>query len=72
MKKTITENERLQIIGLATLAHKHFRQGIKYEQAVADILEAEDRYCDQLSDVLFDDEIDVDDVLKKMGVEVKE
>lgn len=67
MKKTITQSERLQLLGLLTLARSHRVTVDKCEDEMNKIVEVEN--YSHLTDAIYD-ENDFDQVLKKMEIEV--
>jgi len=71
MKKVITENERLQLLGLLTLARQHRIIISHSEEAMAVIMNEEFQNLDWLSDAIYDDSTTIDEVLKNMDVRVK-
>lgn len=72
MKKTITENERLQLIGLMTLAKQHYEIVRNCERAMANLVGSEYEYEDNLSDQIYGSETyDVDEALKNIDIKVK-
>lgn len=70
MKKTITPQEKLQLLGLLTLARQHQKMVREAEGAMIKVLDHDDNYLDHLSDAMYDDS-SIDDALKYMGVKVK-
>lgn len=70
MKKTISSNERLQIIGLVTLARSHAKMIAEIGITLCKTLKIEGDYADKLSDCFWDEE-NIDAVIKKMGIRVK-
>ena len=70
MKKVITQSEKMQLLGLLTLAREHRKIVVLAERASADILEHEDEYLDHYSDAIWDDSISLDNVLKNMKIKV--
>lgn len=71
MKKTITKYQKLEIIGLITVASKYYRIVRQCEAALCDILKMPDEYAEQLSDAIYEDDYNIDSILKNMGVTVK-
>jgi len=75
-KTTITESERLQLIGLFTVAESLTRQLAAVERAAGELLGVENddhNYYGHLSDAIYSDgPIGVDGLLTKLGVTVAE
>jgi hypothetical protein len=69
MKTTITEQERLQLLGLLTLGIKHQRIVNQVDDAIAEIVQEETGNL--LSDAVYDGNDDIDHVLKNMGITVE-
>ena len=44
MKKTITKNERLKLVGLMALAENHYKKVRDCEQAMAELVGSEEKY----------------------------
>lgn len=72
MKTKITTQEKLQLLGLFTLANQHAKKVQEAERAMADLLEHDDPYVDHLSDEAYNDAPDFNGALKRMGIEVKD
>ena len=70
MKVTITENERLQLLGLLVVAQQHAKGVMSAEKAAAAILEIDDNDLGHYSDAVYESDADIDDILKKMGIKV--
>jgi hypothetical protein len=71
MKKIITENERLQLLGLLTLARQHRVIINLSEKAMEEILKEDFNNLDWLSDAIWDDNTTIDEVLEHMDIKVK-
>jgi len=73
MKKEITKNEELQLIGLITLAKKHYKIVSDCEKEMEKIVGGDDEYGGLLSDNVYsrDDNDDVSSALKDMGIKVR-
>ncbi len=77
MRKTeITKNERLQLIGLMTIASLNYKKLKEADNAMIEIIGvSEDKwgsdYAGKLSDEYFEDNPNVDRCLKDMGIKVK-
>lgn len=72
MKNRITNNEKLQLLGLLTLAIQHQQLVILSEKAMCQILEVENPngYAGCLSDAIYDGNLDIDSILKNMEIKV--
>lgn len=70
MKKQITEDEKLQILGLLTLARQHYAMVAAAEKAMAQVLDHDEAYVDWLSDAISENNESIDEVLKKMEITV--
>ena len=68
MRKAITKNEYLQLIGLMTIARQYYKKQADCEQAMADIFESDETYG-HWTDAIWDGAT-VDNLLKRMKVEV--
>lgn len=70
MSKTITESEKLQLIGLITLGRHHQQKVTDVEQAISKLTDTE--IGGHFSDSLYDTgNYDIDELLKREGVEVE-
>lgn len=69
MKKSITQNERLQLLGLLTLARQHAQMIHATEDAMDKIMDNEDPFGSHLNDAVYDT-ASIDEVLKNMKVKV--
>ena len=69
MKKYITKDERLQIIGLMALAREAGKKLNEAADVMNRIIKADDDYS-MLNDIVWD-ETSVDKALKDMGIVVK-
>lgn len=70
MSKTITENEKLQLIGLLTLGIQHQKIVTQIEKAMAKLTDTE--VGGHLSETLYEgDNFDIDELLEREGVEVE-
>lgn len=75
MKKTITQQEHLQLVGLMTLARGHYKKVSDASEAMDDILESTDkeRGWSLINDAIYDSqEPNVETVLTNMGVAIRE
>lgn len=70
MRTTITENERLQLLGLLTLGQQHYKTIDSVREAIENIIEDPDGGS-LLSDAIWDYETDIDKILKNMNIEVE-
>lgn len=74
-KKQITKEERLQLIGLVTLQNKANKMIDECDKAMVDIIGKGDGITDDraghLSELCFNDSLDVDKALKNMEIKVK-
>lgn len=70
MKTTITEGEKLQLLGLLTLGRSHNKIVNQVNDEMARIVGDEDKYS-ALTDAVYD-EADIDEVLKNMEITVEE
>ena len=71
MKTKITKNERLQLIGLLTLAAFHMKAVEDIEKAALEITGEEDD-CGHTVDALFDpSRRDADQLLERLNIKVK-
>lgn len=71
MRKNITKNERLQLLGLLTLAQQHYRIEKQASEAIDEILEDEEHYS-LLTDAVYEDNTNIDKILQNMGIEIKD
>ena len=71
MRKSISYSEYLKVQGLHYLAHKHHSKGDEYNEAICDILGAEDRYAGCVSDETMEDRPNLDRALENEGVKVR-
>ena len=72
MKKIITKAERLQLIGLMTLAHQAYKKMDEADDAMQEIVGDDGTGgAGLLSDEYFEDKPNVDATLKVMGIKVK-
>lgn len=67
MKKAITQNEKYQLIGLLTLAQKHYQMISLLTTAMSKIIDEDDSI---LHDAIYDGDADIDNMLKVMDIEV--
>lgn len=74
----ISPNQRLQLIGLITLARRAMKQINECERAMGGIVGAGESsfvdpdYCGQLADAIFQEgEPNVDEILSNMKIEIK-
>lgn len=73
-KTTITANERLQLIGLLTVAESQMKQLEATEKAAGELLGAKDDsgYYGHVSDAIYDNgRRDADGLLERMGISVE-
>lgn len=73
-KKVLTKAERLQLIGLLTLAHQAFGVMQQVDKGMIEIIGREKDggdYADCLSDEYFESNPNVDDCLERMKIRVK-
>lgn len=73
MKNRITEQERLQLLGLMTLAIQHQKIVNECETALATLLEndpSEGSYVGQLSDAIYNGDDNIDNILKEMDIKI--
>jgi len=71
MKTVITKQERLQIIGLMTLAKQYSQKIVDLERGVHEIIEEPKNYS-LLSDEIYQGgDLNVDKCLENMDIEVK-
>jgi len=68
MSKTITNNQRLELLGLLTLARKHREIVDQCDEAMAEIAGVE--VGGLLSDAIYEP-VDLDTTLARMGIEVE-
>jgi hypothetical protein len=74
MKEVINKNQRLQLIGILTLAQSNAKSIKSCEKAIIGIVGKVDslpNYAGLLSDAIFEDDFDIDEILKNMGIKVK-
>jgi hypothetical protein len=71
MKTTITQSEKMQLLGLVTLARSHNKIIDLANNEMSRIIEAEDNYS-LLTDIVYDEDVDFDETLKNMEIEVVE
>lgn len=72
-KATITPNERLQLIGLLTLAGRYSAQALEVERATKALLDVPEEDFGHVSDAIYDDgSRDADRLLERLGVKVEE
>lgn len=72
-KKLISKNEYLQLVGLVSVASKHYRAIHDCEEVIKEILDYESKWdsgVGHFSDEIFSDNPSVDNALKNMGVKV--
>lgn len=73
MKEKITQNERLQLIGLMSLAKTHYEILKKYESSMNILIGVDKDYKDHLSDEIYGSKtFDVDSALEKLGIAVED
>ena len=71
-KKKITKEERLQLVGLTTLAIQARKRMDEYEGAIKGIIgEDELGMAGLFGDAFFDDSFNIDTLLKDSGIKVK-
>lgn len=71
MSKSITENQKLQLVGLLTLGIQHQKIVTQVEESIAELTDTE--VGGHLSDALYgSDKFDVDKLLELEGVEIKD
>lgn len=68
MKTTITNSEKLQLLGLLTLGIRHRQVVDQVEKAMAEITETE--VGGHLGDALYESDTDIDEILKRMGIAI--
>ena len=73
MKTVITNTEKLQLLGLLTLAQQHQKVVGLAEEAMCALLEHDEmsNYADQLSDAIYEQDTNIDKILENMGVKVE-
>lgn len=71
MRKTITPNERLQLLGLLTVAQQHYAVEKQMAEAIDSILEDEEHYS-LMTDAIYEAPTDIDVILKNMEIEVSD
>ena len=69
-KTSITKNEYLQLVGLQTLSESYLEKLDDLEKTAYEITGELDKYS-YTTDMIFNDR-DIDDVLKQLGIEVKD
>lgn len=69
MRKSITEIERLQLLGLVTLARQHYKIVDQARDAISLIIQEDDSL---LHDAVWDYDTDFDKSLASMGIEVED
>ena len=67
IKKTITKQEKLQLLGLVTLGRQHYKMVDSVRDAISEIIEDEDT---NIHDMTWEYDKDLDHVLKDMGIQV--
>lgn len=71
MKKIITQSEKIQLLGLLTLARQHWKIVNQCNSAMCGIIGSDDfNDAGLLSDAVYDD-TDIDSILRNMEIEVK-
>ena len=73
-KTTITQSERLQVMGLLVLAEQHNRALVAITKATAEILgePLDDNYAGHVSDVIWDfGSKDADDLISRLEITVE-
>lgn len=70
LKKTITRDEELQLLGLVTLGRQHRAVVDQCEEAMEKLLGATERYQVPAGDVLYDDARNIAWLLESAGIEV--
>ena len=68
-KTSITKNEYLQLVGLQTLSESYLEKLDDLEKTAYEITGELDKYS-YTTDMIFNDR-DIDDVLKQLGIEVR-
>lgn len=69
MRKSITEAEKLQLLGLVTLARQHYKIVDQVRDAISSIIQEEDSL---LHDALWDYDTNFDKSLASMGIKVED
>lgn len=69
MKTTITQSERLQLLGLLTLGAKQSQILAQLEASVNEVIADDEKYS-LLTDALYEGNTDIDDILKNMEITV--
>lgn len=71
MKEKITKAERLQLVGLLTLAEYHANHIEALKSALIELLDAESERDGHVADAVYDDgRRDADELLKRLGISV--
>ncbi len=71
-KKSISKLERLQLIGVVTLASQAYKRQRECDKAICKIINYKGSdYPGLLGDIYFDESPDVDECIKNMGIKVK-
>jgi len=70
MRTTITEQEKLQLLGLLTLGQQHNKIVDQVREAIEKVIEDPNGYS-QLVDAIWEYETDIDKLLRNMGIEVE-
>lgn len=71
MKKIITPNERLQLLGLLTLAQQHAKIADQAREAIEKIIDDIGGYS-LLTDAIYEERAHIDKMLSDMGIEVED
>lgn len=67
MKTKITQNEKLQLLGLVTLGQQHYKVTDLVRDAITEIVENDDTL---LHEAVWDYDRNFDEALKQMNIEV--
>lgn len=77
MSKTISEDDRLKVLAMATMANEHYREACKIDKAIQRILGMPGNYYGEgaIGEVIYDDNAlsvrSLDEALERDGVTVK-
>ena len=73
MKTTVTNNEKLALLGCLVMAQSYVRKLRDIEKVIEETLDADDTFdIGHFSDAFWDEDTDVDAILKRMKIEVEQ
>jgi hypothetical protein len=69
MSRTITQAEKLQLLGLVTLGRRHNKIASQVSDAITEIIGTDDS---QVHDATWEQDADFEEALKNSGIEVED